>query len=317
MRRVIATKTPTTERSRLLKVLADSLRATNREVWCSSKSYQVCSIHPPSISSSISSPARPDRLGQVVTSSRPVHCHEQQGALHTHQVVNRRDTLSTDFTKGSALPNRTQTYTSIGSLQIAERISPAAILLSRRFTRAKWTAVTPLQKLGEVLGLHKIVPFLKPTRTKRDEKDYEDERARLAGIAKEAEDLLKSKQLQAILLQAGHGPQKIHVALRKAELSAETGLALRDLRAIDSSFHNQVPTILARQRAIVVNLGHVKALLAADRVLLFNVGADRIRCKLVPNLQRRLARALQDAAAREQRQRQHRPQQQPQQRQEE
>jgi len=41
--------------------------------------------------------------------------------------------------------------------------------------------------------------------------------------------------------QAGGGPVRaFHVAMKKSELAAETGLALRDLRVVDPTFQNQV-----------------------------------------------------------------------------
>ncbi|TDZ60623.1 Mitochondrial inner membrane magnesium transporter MRS2 [Colletotrichum trifolii] len=55
---------------------------------------------------------------------------------------------------------------------------------------------------------------------------------------------------------------------KKTELIAKYGLLPRDLRKIDSS---NLPHILIRQSAILLNLLHLKVLIKKDRVLLFDV----------------------------------------------
>ncbi|KAL2020962.1 hypothetical protein VTK56DRAFT_7736 [Thermocarpiscus australiensis] len=56
--------------------------------------------------------------------------------------------------------------------------------------------------------------------------------------------------------------------LKKSELIAKYGLLPRDLRKIDSS---NLPHILVRPSAILINLLHLKVLIKHDRVLLFDV----------------------------------------------
>ncbi|KAI9503533.1 magnesium ion transporter [Coemansia spiralis] len=56
----------------------------------------------------------------------------------------------------------------------------------------------------------------------------------------------------------------------KSELCAQHGLQPRDLRKIDSKFVNQMPAILVRKQAILVNLLHIRALIEADRIVLFD-----------------------------------------------
>lgn len=56
--------------------------------------------------------------------------------------------------------------------------------------------------------------------------------------------------------------------LKKSELIAKYGLLPRDLRKIDSS---NLPHILVRPSAILLNLLHLKVLIKHDRVLLFDV----------------------------------------------
>ena len=69
---------------------------------------------------------------------------------------------------------------------------------------------------------------------------------------------------------AGAPARAILTALPRRGLCAETGLALRDLRVVDPSFRGQLPAVLVRRGAIVVALQHVKAIITADRVLLFD-----------------------------------------------
>ncbi|KAJ2519285.1 magnesium ion transporter [Coemansia sp. RSA 2049] len=56
----------------------------------------------------------------------------------------------------------------------------------------------------------------------------------------------------------------------KSELCAQHGLQPRDLRKIDSKFVNQMPAILVRKHAILINLLHIRALIEADRIVLFD-----------------------------------------------
>ncbi|KAG0339194.1 magnesium ion transporter [Podila humilis] len=56
----------------------------------------------------------------------------------------------------------------------------------------------------------------------------------------------------------------------KSDLCQQHGLHARDLRKIDSSFNNQMPVILVRPEAILVNVGHIRALIKADLVVLFD-----------------------------------------------
>lgn len=56
----------------------------------------------------------------------------------------------------------------------------------------------------------------------------------------------------------------------KSDLCQQHGLHARDLRKIDSSFNNQMPVLLVRPEAILVNVGHIRALIKADLVVLFD-----------------------------------------------
>ena len=49
-----------------------------------------------------------------------------------------------------------------------------------------------------------------------------------------------------------------------------TFVQIRDLRKIDSRIPNLVPTILVRKESILVNILHLRALIKADAVVLFD-----------------------------------------------
>ncbi|KAJ2526864.1 magnesium ion transporter, partial [Coemansia sp. RSA 1935] len=75
---------------------------------------------------------------------------------------------------------------------------------------------------------------------------------------------------------------------QKSELCAQHGLQARDLRKIDSKFVNQMPAILVRRHAILVNLLHIRALIEADRIVLFDSIGAHSQGNLVYELQERL-----------------------------
>jgi len=58
---------------------------------------------------------------------------------------------------------------------------------------------------------------------------------------------------------------------KKMDLCTQHGLLPRDLRKLDTGFHSIVPTILVRPNSILINLLHIRALVKADMVLLFDV----------------------------------------------
>ncbi|KAB5591210.1 Mitochondrial inner membrane magnesium transporter mrs2 [Ceratobasidium theobromae] len=75
----------------------------------------------------------------------------------------------------------------------------------------------------------------------------------------------------AILENALRGRQPSDLMLRCTILDAHGHVkSPRDLRKIDSRIPNLVPTILARKEAILVNILHIRALVKADAVILFD-----------------------------------------------
>jgi magnesium transporter len=62
----------------------------------------------------------------------------------------------------------------------------------------------------------------------------------------------------------------------------------RDLRKLDSLQPNLVPTILSRRSAIIVNMLHVRALIKADMVILFEpagMRSNKLRDRLLWHMQ--------------------------------
>ncbi|QSL66588.1 hypothetical protein MERGE_000970 [Pneumocystis wakefieldiae] len=57
---------------------------------------------------------------------------------------------------------------------------------------------------------------------------------------------------------------------KKTDLCLKHGLLPRDLRKIDTGIQSLMPSILVRKNSILINLLHIRALLKADSVLLFN-----------------------------------------------
>ncbi|KAK7676354.1 hypothetical protein QCA50_011767 [Cerrena zonata] len=76
--------------------------------------------------------------------------------------------------------------------------------------------------------------------------------------------------LRCTILDADGNVKTISGQFKKSDLCSEHRLNPRDLRKIDSRVPNLVPTILVRQEAILVNVLHIRALVKADAVILFD-----------------------------------------------
>ncbi|MFS7920413.1 putative magnesium transporter MRS2 [Helianthus anomalus] len=74
----------------------------------------------------------------------------------------------------------------------------------------------------------------------------------------------------------------------KHSVMRRTGLPARDLRILDPIL-SYPSTVLGRERAIVINLEHIKAIITAHEVLLLN-SKDPFVAPFVEELQRRLMR---------------------------
>lgn len=89
--------------------------------------------------------------------------------------------------------------------------------------------------------------------------------------------LLVDSSGQALVVEAG-----------KYAIMRRTDLPARDLRILDPLL-SYPSTVLGRERAIVINLEHIKAIIRAHEVLLLNSGDPSVT-PFVDELQRRLSR---------------------------
>lgn len=95
----------------------------------------------------------------------------------------------------------------------------------------------------------------------------------------------KALGMRAWLLIDGSGGAQV-VEAGKHTIMRRTGLPARDLRILDPIL-SYPSTILGRERAIVVNLEHIKAIITAHEVLLLN-SRDPSVAPFISDLQRRL-----------------------------
>jgi len=111
---------------------------------------------------------------------------------------------------------------------------------------------------------------LRPPSTPRNDTDANEEMAKEAVL-----EAIKGRQqtdlmLRCTILDAGGNVKTISGQFRRSDLCTEHRLNPRDLRKIDSRIPNLVPTILPRREAILVNVLHIRALVKADAVVLFD-----------------------------------------------
>jgi magnesium transporter len=83
--------------------------------------------------------------------------------------------------------------------------------------------------------------------------------------------------------------EAVTVELSKMRVHHQLGVQLRDLRLLDPSLATSYPSaILARERALVLNLEYIKAIVAMDRVYITNLEEPHTLA-FIEELQRRLA----------------------------
>lgn len=98
----------------------------------------------------------------------------------------------------------------------------------------------------------------------------EEEAAKAAILNKVIHGRPTDLMLRCTVLDAEGNVKTISGQFKRADLCNEHRLNPRDLRKIDSRVPNLVPTILVRKEAILVNVLHIRALVKADAVILFD-----------------------------------------------
>ncbi|KAF7291962.1 Magnesium transporter [Mycena indigotica] len=76
--------------------------------------------------------------------------------------------------------------------------------------------------------------------------------------------------LRCTVLDAEGNVKTISGQFKKSDLCNEHKLNPRDLRKIDSRVPNLVPTVLVRKEAFLINILHIRALVKADSVIIFD-----------------------------------------------
>lgn len=94
-----------------------------------------------------------------------------------------------------------------------------------------------------------------------------------------------SVPLATVEVRTGRAPKATYI--QKADAAQELGLLVRDLRAVDPSFRTHSPAVLPRRNGIIMNLAHVRLIVLADRVLVFDPLNPAVEY-FIPKLQARL-----------------------------
>ncbi|KAJ6572167.1 hypothetical protein B0H19DRAFT_1132769 [Mycena capillaripes] len=119
--------------------------------------------------------------------------------------------------------------------------------------------------------------------------DIQEEATRAAILEK----VMKGRQptdlmLRCTMLDAEGNVKTISGQFKKSDLCSEHRLNPRDLRKIDSRVPNLVPTILVRKEAFLVNILHIRALVKADTVILFEHTDSRLHSVFLYHLEHNL-----------------------------
>ncbi|KAN0085740.1 hypothetical protein V8E55_006874 [Tylopilus felleus] len=146
------------------------------------------------------------------------------------------------------------------SIRNVMSIPPRAVIFARRFA---WNA------------------FIKPTPAYRrpSAAQTEEDDAKAAILEKVMKSRLPSDlMLRCTIIDEQGAVKSISGQFKRSDLCNEHRLNPRDLRKIDSRIPNLVPTILIRKEAILINVLHIRALVKADTVVLFDTyGSDDSR----------------------------------------
>ncbi|KAH3667357.1 hypothetical protein OGAPHI_003006 [Ogataea philodendri] len=100
--------------------------------------------------------------------------------------------------------------------------------------------------------------------------------------------------LKCIVFDANGKFKKISSDIQKTQLILKHDLLPRDLRKIDKGSDDIVPSILVREHSILLNILHIRTLIKADSVVLFNYDQTFSNDQLVSNLSQRLRNVTND-----------------------
>ncbi|KAH9008562.1 Mg2+ transporter protein cora-like protein [Lactarius hengduanensis] len=132
------------------------------------------------------------------------------------------------------------------------------------------SSFAPLHMGLVLLCTYNRPPFIKQASRSSGDTDAHEEAAKAAVL-----EAIKGRQqtdlmLRCTVLDAEGNVKTISGQFKRSDLCAEHRLNPRDLRKIDSRIPNLVPTILPRREVILVNVLHIRALVKADAVVLFD-----------------------------------------------
>lgn len=100
--------------------------------------------------------------------------------------------------------------------------------------------------------------------------------------------------LRCILFDKNGSSRIMATDAQKAQLLLKHDLLPRDLRKIDKGYDDIVPTIVIREKSILLSILHIKALIKADSVVLFNYQGTYSDNKLVENMSEKLKNVQED-----------------------
>ncbi|KAG7693608.1 hypothetical protein KL949_004448 [Ogataea haglerorum] len=89
--------------------------------------------------------------------------------------------------------------------------------------------------------------------------------------------------------------KKIASDVKKAQLILKHDLLPRDLRKIDKGYDDIVPSILVRENSILLTILHIRALIKADSVVLFNYDQSFSSDQLISTLSQKLRNQADDS----------------------
>lgn len=118
-------------------------------------------------------------------------------------------------------------------------------------------------------ALLKLKP--KPPSPEETTGNEEEEAAKAAILEKVMKGRLPTDlMLRCTVLDQDGAVKSISGQFKRSDLCNEHRLNPRDLRKIDSRIPNLIPTVLIRKEAILINVLHIRALVKADAVILFD-----------------------------------------------